>query len=257
MHFDEQVSKYMAMDRWFKTPQGYRVAQAFTAELTPIADQMKGQRLLQLGHCGDNLWLSLLKFHVKWIVNPCPMPKKTQMISSLTALPIERDSIDCLIAPLTLEAFERPKSPIDEMDRVLKPLGYAIFFGINPISFWGAALRFNYLQCFGPISSVRLMSSMTLKHEMLHRGYRQCFFDSFYYIPPVSSEYLIEKSEFLNEMGKMIWPYPAGFYCLVMQKHQYVSPFIPCKQTNEALVLGKKTALQAMNQSFDDQSPNV
>lgn len=252
LHLDEQVSKYLAMDRWFKTPQGYRVAQAFTAELTPISEQIKGQRLLQLGNCGDNRWLSLLKFNVKWLINPCSIPQKTSAVGSLTALPIERDSIDCIIAPLTLEAFERPKSPIDEIDRVLKPLGYVIFFGVNPISFWGAALRFNYLKCFGSVSSVTLMSSMTLKHEMMHRGYRQCFFDSFYYIPPVSSPYLIDKCEFLNEMGKMIWPFPAGFYCLIMQKYQYVSPFLTSKQMEENVILARKTALQAMNQWHHD-----
>jgi len=240
------------MDTWFKTPQGRRVADAFTAELAPIYEQLKGERLLQLGSCGENRWLSLLKFNVKWLINPCLLPPKTAAVSSLTALPIERDSIDCIIAPLTLEAFERPKSPIDEIDRILKPMGYVIFFGVNPLSFWGAALRWNYLKCFGVVSSVTLMSSMTLKHEMMHRGYRQCFLDSFYYIPPVTSEYFIDKLEFFNEMGKMIWPFPAGFYCLIMQKYQYVSPFMTSKQAEEDLVLGKKTSLQTISQWLHD-----
>lgn len=252
MHPDQQVTKYLAMDHWFNTPQGRRVAHAFTTELVPVCDQLKGERLLQLGSCGENQWLSLFKFNSKWLINPCLLAPKTSAVSCLTALPIERDSIDCIMAPLTLESFERPKSPIDEIDRVLKPLGYVIFFGVNPLSFWGAALRWNYLKCFGDRSSVTLMSSMTLKHDMMHRGYRQCFFDSFYYIPPVSREYLIDKFEFFNEMGKMIWPFPAGFYCLIMQKFQYISPFMTSKEAEESGILGKKTSLQPVNQWFHD-----
>ena len=59
---------------------------------------------------------------------------------------------------------------------------------------------------------------------MLHRGYVQCNLSSFYYIPPVSSESLLHKLEILNELGKMISPCPAGFYCLVVQKQHEIHP---------------------------------
>ena len=132
MLLDEQAHKYRTLDAWFKTPQGSRVAHAFADELMQVSGQFNGERLIQLGSCGDNIWLQTLKFRHKWLVSPCVLPQKTSLISSLTMLPVERDSIDCVIAPLTIEAFARGKNPIDEIDRVLKPMGYAVFFGINP-----------------------------------------------------------------------------------------------------------------------------
>ncbi len=218
-----QAAKYRALDNWFKTPQGLRVAHAFVSELKEPGDLLDGKRLLQLGQCGDNPWLAALPFRHKWIASPCEASRRANLVTSLTALPLDRNSIDCVIAPLTMEAFGSDKNPLDEIDRVLKPMGYVVFFGINPWSFWGGGLRWNRVRCFGN-NAGSLMSSLSLKHAMISRGYSQCMLKSFHYIPPVSSKNLIHRLEFFNEMGKMIWPFPAGFYCLIVQKYQPASP---------------------------------
>lgn len=199
------------------------MAHAFAAELKLPSTVLSGKRLLQLGSCGDNLWLPELCFHHKWVVSPCDNAAITTLCASLTSLPVETRSIDCIIAPLTMEAFGHDKNPIDEIDRVLKPMGYAVFFGINPWSFWGASLRWGGLHSFGQ-SRGALTSALILKHAMISRGYSQCMLSSFYYTPPVTHKTLIHRLEFLNEMGKMIWPYPAGFYCFIVQKYQPASP---------------------------------
>ena len=234
------------LDNWFMSPQGTRVAHAFAAELLDVSHQFGGGNLLQLGGCGDNLWLPSLKFKNKWIVTPGSIPKKTSLTASFTRLPIERNSIDCVIAPLTLEAFSRDKNPMDEIDRILKPMGYAIFLGINPCSFWGAALYWQRLNFFGQ-GDVTLTSSYTVKHMMLARGYRQCALTSFYYIPPVASNFLIKKLAFFNEMGKMIWPFPSGFYCLIVQKYQHCSPSLLLDSVEDKLLMQQKSALQAIS----------
>ena len=223
MILDEQAIKFRALDNWFKTPQGVRAGYAFASELKAPSDLFSGKQLLQLGSCGDNLWLPELHFRRKWLVTPFETAQKTALVGSLTALPIDRNSVDCVIAPLTLEAFGHHKNPIDEIDRVLKPMGYVVFLGINPWSFWGAALRWGCVHCFGQTTG-KLTSSISLKHAMETRGYSQCMLDTFYYIPPVANRSFIDKLEFFNEMGKMIWPFPAGFYCLIMQKYQPASP---------------------------------
>ena len=54
--------------------------------------------------------------------------------------------------------------------------------------------------------------------------------------PPVTNKTLINHLEFLNQMGKMIWPFPAGFYCLIMQKYQPVGPTALFNQYNDDLL---------------------
>lgn len=215
---DEQKS-FAALHAWFLTQQGRDIAIAFANEIRAGHIDVRGQQLLQLGQCGDNAWLDTLAFRDKWILSPDSSEHTTTgIVSSIGALPFERESMGCIIAPLTLETCGCDKNPLDEIDRVLKPMGYVIFMGINPWSFWGASLRWGHLSYFAHLSS-SFSSSLSVKHAMLSRGYQQCLLSSFYYIPPVGSEYWLRKLEFLNQMSKMVWPYPAGFYCLMLQKY--------------------------------------
>ena len=214
---DEQKN-FSALHGWFLTQQGRDVATAFANELYAAQLGDRGQCLLQLGNCGENAWLDGLPYRSKWIAHPGTLSDKSGVQSAMTAMPFDRESMDCIIAPLTIETCGYEKSPLNEIDRILKPMGYVVFFGINPWSFWGASLRWGRLSCFAHISSV-FSSSLSLKHAMVSRGYSQCWLSSFYYLPPVGSEYWLRKLEFLNQMSKMIWPYPAGFYCLILQKH--------------------------------------
>jgi SAM-dependent methyltransferase len=234
---EEQITLYHALDQWFKTPHGLRVSHAFASGLKEMADLLGGKRLLQLGCCADNVWLSSLHFRNKWFVTPCESSNKSTLVASILSLPLERNSVDCVIAPFTLEVFGHDKNPIDEIDRVLKPMGYVIFLGINPWSFWGAALRFG-ASTFGEFSG-KLSSALTLKHAMLSRGYSQCMLSSFYYIPPVANKTLIHHLKFFNEIGKMIWPFPAGFYCLVVQKYQPASPNLIFNRFDDLLYVAR------------------
>ncbi|PJD93892.1 MAG: methyltransferase [Legionella sp.] len=227
----DERNKYIALQHWFQTPQGQGVAQAFTAELSISQSNLRGKYLLQLGDCGDNPWLNDLSYSCKWFLSPA-LGAGGSINASISAIPIERESIDCIVAPLTMEASAQGKNPIDEIDRILKSMGYVIFLGINPWSFWGASLRWGRLSCFAH-ASASLSSSLSLKHALLSRGYQQCWLSSFYYIPPINHKTWIHKLAFLNQMGKMVWPYPAGFYCLIMQKNAHCMTAVSCTSRDQ------------------------
>ena len=97
---------------------------------------MNGETLLQLGNCGDNLWLKKLNYARKWIVSPYSLANKVQIECALNQLPLDRNSVDCIIAPLVLEPFGNSLSLIDEIDRILNPMGFIILLSINPWSLW-------------------------------------------------------------------------------------------------------------------------
>lgn len=249
MSFDAQKSRFRALDNWFNSPQGIDLSEAFLSELAHLNEFLYGETLLQLGNCGDNTWLQSLHYTHKWRATPYVLPSST-LITSFNQLPIDRNSVDCILAPLIMEAFSHKKNPIDEIDRILKPMGYVVFFGINPISLWGLFVRLRRYSCFGSLTG-KPSSVFFIKRAMLHRGYIQCNFSNFYYIPPVSSIKWLDKLEILNELGKMISPCPAGFYCLVMQKQQEANTDLLLSAVEDELWEGK-TALRPACQFKQD-----
>lgn len=230
MSLTEQASSFLDLDTWFNSPLGEHVAQAFNDELSHLSPLLYGDILLQLGSCGDNNWRHLFRFQHKWLATPFKDNNKTTFSTKLNQLPLDRSCIDCIIAPLTLDAFSFDTGPLDEIDRVLKPMGYVVFLGVTPLSLWGAWIRYAKQRCFGSLRG-QPKSVHSIKKAMLHRGYLPCHLNVFDYIPPLNHAFCIDKLKVLNTIATMISPMPAGFYCLVMQK--YVENELPPKAVSE------------------------
>jgi SAM-dependent methyltransferase len=205
------------LDDWFQTAQGQSVAEEFVSQLQAHQSKFVGNNLLQLGNCGKNPWLSLFKFKNLWITSTNNHCRSNSMLAESDQLPFDRNSIDYIIAPLTLEFSLDNDRLLNEIDRVLKPMGYVIFLDINPFSLWG--LKFA-LQSYFESKYLHLTSFFKLQNAMEARGYQQCFLKHFYFIPPIQNKQWLKRLQFLNHMSEIITPAPAGFYCTVMQKYQ-------------------------------------
>lgn len=244
---ERQVAHYRTLNQWFQTPLGDFVANEFCTDLKQLSPHLSGELLLQLGHCGNNPWLKLLNFQHKWLASPFSAPESIQMESSLNQLPIDRNSLDCVVMPLTLEPFGGGNGLIDEIDRVLKPMGFVIFLCINPWSLWGGALKCGLLKCYAD-NKVQMRSPFNLNRTLIQRGYRQISLSNFCYIPPVNSQHIINKLTFLDEVGKMLWPFPSGFYCYIAQKYELIHPESLIQPISQTLAKEYKSPLQpAMN----------
>ena len=242
LSLNEQKNKYRALEDWFETPQGRSVSFEFSTVLSSYIDLFHGSSLLQLGSGDKNAWLDVFDFKRKWVLSPCVESARANLFASSLALPFDRNSMDCVIAPFAIEALGFIKNPLDELERVLKPMGHLVFWGINPLSLWGLCFRMGWLDFFGE-QSATLMSPFTLKQALQRRGFKHCALDTFYYVPPFKSKSHIERFEFLNEMGKMIAPMPAGFYCLIVQKYQ-VAPLPKQRVVKARLQLPEQVVLQ-------------
>jgi hypothetical protein len=224
LRIEKQIKSLQALEHWFSTDMGAQIIQVFQSQIDSFQKKLNGNILLQLGSCAENPWLNAFRFQYKWILSPY-LTETTTLAASLHQFPLDRNSVDCVLAPLTMDMFSITKSPLDEIDRILKPMGHVIFVGINPFSVWGAWLKLSSESCFGKLHKWP-PSVLSIKYAMLRRGYIQCYLSNFYYIPPVKEKKIIQKLEILNVIGRMISPMPAGFYCLVMQKFQenYLTP---------------------------------
>lgn len=223
MLIEQQIKQYRALNRWFQTPLGLFAAHEFAVNLESVREFLSGNTLVQLGNCGDNIWLKKLKFNHKWVVSPFALSNKIQIESELNFLPLNRNSIDCIVAPLTLEPFNNSYSLIDEIDRVLNPMGFVVLMCINPWSLWGGAMKCGLLHCYRD-RMIKMRTPFALNRIFIQRGYRQITLSNFCYIPPVNNASLIKKLTFLDEIGKMLWPFPSGFYCYIAQKYQIIQP---------------------------------
>lgn len=229
---EQQQKRFDMLDAWFSCIHGQRVSHAIREEIAGVRSLLIGKNLIQLGSCGRNLWLSELQYHNKWIIKPhWDNSRVSHCNSLLTHLPIDRESIDCVIAPFTIDAFPSKESILDEIDRILKPMGYLVIIGVNPYSLWGLWLRFGQHGYFGRLHGFP-RSMLNIKCMMQHRGYQQCFAQEFYFIPPVQNETVIQGCSFLNQVGKMVSLLPSAFYCVIFQKHvvNYIEPLLVASQ---------------------------
>ena len=223
MLIEQQIKHYRALDKWFQSPLGLFAAHEFSINLESINESLRGESLLQLGNCGKNPWLKQLKYVHQWIASPFSLPDRIHVECSLNQISLDRNSVDCVVVPLTLEPFGNSISMIDEIDRVLNPMGFVIFLCINPWSLWGGAMKLGLLHCYHN-QQVKMRTPFNLNRIFIQRGYQQYALSNFCYIPPVNNSSLIKKLTFLDEIGKMIWPYPSGFYCYIVQKYQMIQP---------------------------------
>ncbi|RUR16427.1 methyltransferase domain-containing protein [Legionella sp. km535] len=239
----QQLHHYQALNKWFQTPLGLSVVHEFANQLTPLNDCLTGETLLQLGNCGDNPWMDSLRFNSKWLASPFDLQKKFSLECSFSQIPLNRNSLDCVIVPLALEPFDNSYSLIDELDRVLKPMGLIVFFSINPWSLWGAAMKLGLLHCYDN-RKIKMRTAFNLNRIFLQRGYRQCSLNNFGYMPPVNNQSILNKLTFVDEVGKMIWPFPSGFYCYIAQKYEYISPSLLVQPLEQISVKEYKSPLQ-------------
>ncbi|WP_298626947.1 methyltransferase domain-containing protein [uncultured Legionella sp.] len=243
MLIEQQIKHYQALNEWFKAPLGSAVADEFTRQLEQVKDYLRGDVLLQLGLCGENQWLDSFDFNHKWLASPFSLNKEPQLECSFNQIPLNRNSVDCVLVPLTLEPFGAGFSLIDEIDRILKPMGLIVLVNINPWSLWGAAMKSGLLHCYND-RHIKMRTAFNLNRIFLQRGYRQCSLNHFCYIPPVNNKSIIKKLSFFDEVGKMIWPFPSGFYCYIAQKYECISPTLITPVVTEPVAKDYKSPLQ-------------
>lgn len=162
MLIEQQIKQYRALNKWFQSPLGFFAAHEFLIHLESQEKYLSGATLLQLGNCGDNLWLNKFNYTYKWVASPFALSNKEQLECSLNKIPLARNSVDCIIAPLTLEPFGNNFSLIDEIDRILTPMGFVILLSINPWSLWGGAMKSGLLHCYHD-QKIKMRTSFTIK----------------------------------------------------------------------------------------------
>lgn len=204
---------------WFCGTQGLAVSKTFVHTLKPFQEILHGENVLQLGSFENHILLDALMYQHKWDVSPSVLSSESSLYADFRRLPFEKHSMDAILSPLSLNIFDAACWPLDELDYILKPMGYMVIFTINPYSLWGWALKLGLLPCFSGHRHAA-MPIFKLKKALEHRGYTQFHLEYFYYLPPLKNPIWLQYLSFLNQMGKMLPISPASFYLLIIQKYE-------------------------------------
>lgn len=218
-------SYYQSLGDWLKTPLGEAVGYEFAKAVHSFENQLRGEVLIQIGGGERNPWLDHCNYKHTWIASPTALSVANEIRCSLSQLPIDRDAADAVALPLALEPHKDCQVLLDEVDRILKPMGFVIIFGINPWSLWGASVKAGVLSGFHS-SNLSLHTPYGLSRLLLNKGYRQCALTHFCYLPPLKNPAYLHRLEFLNVVGSMLWPFPSGFYCMIFQKYEPAHPHL-------------------------------
>jgi len=210
---------YDRLNDWLASPAGHGVVAAIDEKLKPILNQLRGENLLQIGIDRQFWHYNLFRFQHIHVLSPSTKTSFATFTSELEAVPLANESVDCIIAPFALELAIDGEQLISELDRILNPMGYLILIGVNPWGLWGMFSKLKKKSSFEP-SKGSLRSAFSVRKCLQRKGYNIQLVDSFYYMPQLNSVTGQAKLGFLNEVGKMLWPIPGGFYFMLAQKFQ-------------------------------------
>ncbi len=208
------------LSNWFASPLGKRVFAAEEEMLEDILPNMFGYHILQYGYSAESNYLESSRIADKTILflDESEINKGLKAVhTKAEELPVAADSIDVIVLPHILEYSKDAHKLLREMDRVLIGDGQVVILGINPFSIWG--LWHLFLCWWGQMPwSGRLVPMHKLKDWLSLLDYEVKKAKSFYFLPPISNEKLLNKLVPLEKLGPYCWPFMGGLYVVVAQK---------------------------------------
>lgn len=206
------------LDDWYQSPLGSALAEIEEEQLGQILPSLFGYSLLQIGVPTQHQWLSKSPVAHKIFMGSADYsPQEASIIADEHSLPFPEASLDLIFMPHTLEFSECPQEVIQQCAQVLLPEGHLLILAFNPFSLWGLKKLFFKHKSF-PWKG-KFFSFTCLKKWLEMESFQICHYQSFFYRPPFETQKWLEKTLFLETLGKLIWPYPGGVY-LVIARHK-------------------------------------
>lgn len=218
---------------WFKTPLGSSVSQAEQQLLKAHLQNLFGYHLLLVG-AGETQWLDESRIPHRILI-PADHESEQDNIShdggsfvraSGSHLPIETDSIDTVILQHALDFSDNPHQVLREAERVLVPEGRILVCGFNALSAWGLSRTLHLWQDKVPWNG-KFHRTTRLKDWLSLLGFELEAHQKVFFRPPIQSEKILDKLEFMEKMFAKIMPFSGAIYLLVAKKK--ISKLIPIK----------------------------
>lgn len=224
-----------APERWLESPLGRSLVAAEAELLAGALDDVFGLELLQLGCWGPGrALLTGSRTRRQTIIAEQDGIGPPDLYARLTALPIQRDCVDGVLLPHTLEFVADPQAVVREADRVLTGEGQLIVLGFRPFSLWGlraAASRTGF-----PPGLRRLLPEWRVKDWLALLGYEVVQSRHYLFSRPWDRGRAREARRTLRR--GLFNPLPAGAYLLKARKHVYTMTVVRPRLRERQKVIG-------------------
>jgi len=247
-HYPESVRQ------WLTSPLGDALVQQEGRVVEEALDGIFGEQCLQLGHWGEsNTFLKHARTQRTWLMD-VGAPHGRDVVGQFHNLPVQDDSIDCVVLPHVLDYSDRPHAVLREVDRVLTAHGHLVILGFKTGGLWGVR---RLIPGAGlPPDADHLVPERQLRDwlqllDMHIHGVTRYFFR--WPLPAIRRA----SSPKWEQRGQRWWPELAACYMLTAQKRvSTLTPVKPVWRRNPKVVAGlAETTNRVSRIRFEPKNP--
>ncbi len=225
---------------WLQTPPGRYLLAWEQAQVDAAVVDLFGFHALQLG-LPELAGLQANRMPHRWLAG-------RELHCEFDALPFESASLDLVVLPHALELASDPHAVLREVERVLRPEGRVIVFGLNPASLWGLRQKLGrmrrgrepYLPRDGEfIGYWRLRDWLRLLSFDIEAGRFGA------YRPPLKTQAWLDRWQWAEPLGTRWWPVLGAVYFVQAVKRVHGMRLIGLAKN--ARLAAKKAPAVALN----------
>lgn len=168
---------------WLNTLTGRNLLREEVRQVRRALDGVFGDHFVQLGSWGDPGLFRRLARTRRTAVLDGRSVAGVDLVSAADCVAIASESVDAILLPHTLELADDPHAVLREVDRILRPHGFVVVLGFNPMGWWG--MRHALSRRKFPPQAQRLISERRLTDwlQLLEFSIEAARF--YYFVPPL------------------------------------------------------------------------
>lgn len=243
---------------WLEKPFGESLLARESRLVEDVFEGIFGEQCLQVGAWGPStIFLPKSRTQRHVLVADRPHHEVPTIIAQPWRLPIETDSIDCVLLPHTLEFSDRPHEMLREVDRVLTPHGHLVVLGFRPGGLWGIRRLIPGAEL--PPAADHLVPDRRLRDWLKLLNMRVHGMTDYFFRWPLTNN-RGHTSQKWEQHGQKFWPAFSACYMIAAQKRvNTLTPVKPAwskkpKLVAAGLVEPSTRVTNVTRLNFDDKS---
>jgi SAM-dependent methyltransferase len=175
---------------WYDLPAGGTLKVTIENSLTEISQQLFGYYTVAIGDLSCELSVPNIPTKYKILQSPS-LQANASVVGDNTQLPFQENSVDVAVLAHQLEFASDPHSILREVDRIVRPDGYMVLSGFNPLSLTGIC-RFLPIERTELLRQARFFTLFRVKDWLSLLGFevvfekKLLFSDLIFYSPQIN-----------------------------------------------------------------------